>query len=115
MQKEKKRYKEWCSNEEINLDSLKENIIRTMKTSIEELIEDPWFVEETYPYIIGYRYSKLLLDKVDQDKNVITDLINITPILNTLTPKEALTRLGLKEKDSQNLNNKKGLIKSEKN
>lgn len=115
LQKEKKRYKEWCSNEEINLDSLKENIIRTMKTSIEELIEDPWFVEETYPYIIGYRYSKLLLDKVDQDKNVITDLINITPILNTLTPKEALTRLGLKEKDSQNLNNKKGLIKSEKN
>ena len=91
----KKLYKKLEPDQEISLDSLKENVLWTIKNSIEELIEDPLFVEETYPYIIGYKYSKILLKRTKQDKNVIANMIDIIPEIKTLTTTESLNRLGL--------------------
>ena len=91
----KKLYEELEPDKEISLDSLKENILRITKNSIEELIEEPLFVEETYPYIIGYQYSEILLERTKQDKNVIANMINIIPEIKTLTTNDALNRLGL--------------------
>ena len=98
----KKLYKKLEPDQEISLDSLKENVLWTIKNSIEELIEDPLFVEETYPYIIGYKYSKILLKRTKQDKNVIANMINIIPEIKTLTTTESLNRLGLISPIEQN-------------
>ena len=91
----KKIYEKLEPDQEISLDSLKENVLSTAKNSIEELIEDPFFVEETYPYIIGYKYSEILLERARQDKNVIYNMVNIIPEIKTLTTTESLNRLGL--------------------
>ena len=91
----KKIYEELEPDKKISLNFLKENVLKTTKNSIEELIEDPLFVEETYPYIIGYQYSEILLERAKQDKSIITNMINMIPGIKTLTTNEVINRLGL--------------------
>lgn len=59
------------------------------------LIVTPDIIEKTYPYIIGRKYSELLIEKTKKDPTVINDMINLANDLKTLTKEEIDKRLGI--------------------
>lgn len=75
--------------------------------NIEELVEescDDWninlivtpdIIEKTYPYIIGRKYSELLIEKTKKDPTVINDMINLANDFKSLTKEEIDKRLGI--------------------
>lgn len=76
-------------------ESLQELVEETCDDWNINLIVTPDIIEKTYPYIIGRKYSELLIEKTKKDPTVINDMINLTNDFKTLTKEEIDKRLGI--------------------
>lgn len=83
--------------------SSEEWIIEDVDDDISSLLLMPDLIIETYPYIIGKKYSDIMVSKLQNDSEPLQKMINITERICKMKKEEVEEELGLREKENKNI------------
>lgn len=83
--------------------SLEEWIIEDIDDDISSLLLMPDLIIETYPYIIGKKYSDIMASQLQNSSETLQKMINITERICKMKKEEVEEELGFREKSNKNI------------